>query len=313
MEKQMIVTTSKLTKSYGQVTALKEFDLQIRKGEILGIAGPNGAGKTTLFRILTGLAPAFEGEMSLFYSTEAKKIRENRKYLGAIIENPAFYANMSARENLEYLRLQRGVADKKRIDELLEIVDLKESEKQKFKDFSLGMKQRLAIASALLHRPELLILDEPTNGLDPAGIIEIRNLLKKLSRENGLSILISSHILSELENLADRFIIINRGQKVDEFTKDELQTRLQNYYEITTKQTEQAVTLLETKFHLSHYEINEDKHIQLFDLSVPISEINRVFVENGIEVTGLTHRKYHLEDLYMELTEGGAVDAKFIN
>ena len=192
---ETILEVKQLTKRYGKQLALNNFDLTVSKGEIVGIAGRNGAGKTTLFRIITGLTPEFSGSLSLFGSLDEQGALENRHFVGTIIEAPAFFPDLTAKQNLEYYRIQRNIKDQNRVDEMLALVDLADTRRKKFKEFSLGMKQRLAIALALLHRPQLLIFDEPTNGLDPTGIIQVRDLLLKLAQEEELTILVSSHIL----------------------------------------------------------------------------------------------------------------------
>lgn len=167
------------------------------------------------------------------------------------------------------------------------------------------MKQPLAIAASLLHNPELLILDEPTNGLDPSGIIEIRRLLKKLAVERQTTILISSHILNELENLATRFVIIHHGRLIEQLTKEELNLRTQNYFEIQTDNPQKAVTVIEQAFGLTNYEVDENGLILIYDLSIPLDELNEQLVKNDIRVSKLAHKKYELEALYMRLTQGG--------
>jgi ABC-2 type transport system ATP-binding protein len=306
---QAILNVQQLSKKYKQQQALDDINLTINKGEIVGLAGPNGAGKTTLFKIITGLIPQYEGAIQLFSSTNKQELVEYRKYVGAIIENPAFIPEMTAYQNMKFYQLQRGITDEEKIPALLDLVNLQDTGKKKFKNFSLGMKQRLAIAATLLHQPEFLILDEPTNGLDPSGIIEIRQLLKKLAKEKQTTIFISSHILSELENLATRFIIINHGQIIEQFTKKELQQRMQNYYEITTPTPEKALTIIEQVFQTKDYEIDEEGRIHFYAVDIPLEDINEVLVKNDVKVSQLIHKQYELESLYMNLTEGGGVDA----
>lgn len=302
-----ILEINHLSKKYNHHQALDNINLTINKGEIVGLAGPNGAGKTTLFKIITGLIPKYEGSIELFSSTNKQEVNKNRKYIGAIIENPAFIPEMTAFQNMKHYQLQRGVTDNDKIPELLKLVDLDKTGKKKFKHFSLGMKQRLAIATTLLHQPEFLILDEPTNGLDPTGIIEIRNLLKKLAHEKQTTIFISSHILSELENLATRFVIINQGQIIEQFTKEELHKRMQNYYEITTNSPEKASTVIEQAFDTKNYEVDEYGRIHFYAIEIPLEDINEMLVRNKIKVSQLIHKQYELESLYMRLTQGGEI------
>lgn len=303
MKDSIVLEVNKVSKQYGKQKALDRFSLQVKKGEIVGVAGPNGAGKTTLFRIITGMTPNYHGELQLFGSLDVTALKENRKYLGTIIEDPAFFPEMSANQNLEFYRIQRGVKNKSRIDELLKLVGLADVGNKKFKSFSLGMKQRLAIALALIHEPELLIFDEPTNGLDPSGIIQVRKLLQKLAEETNLTILVSSHILSELENLATRFVIVNHGQKIDEFTKDELQERLQSYYELRVDDNQFASQLIEKNLNTSNYEITSDGMIKLFDADIVASDIADMLVKNNIKLSHLARKSHNLEEMFINLTE----------
>lgn len=249
------------------------------------------------------MTPNYHGELQLFGSLDVTALKENRKYLGTIIEDPAFFPEMSAKQNLEFYRIQRGVKNKSRIDELLKLVGLADVGNKKFKSFSLGMKQRLAIALALIHEPELLIFDEPTNGLDPSGIIQVRKLLQKLAEETNLTILVSSHILSELENLATRFVIVNHGQKIDEFTKDELQERLQSYYELRVDDNQFASQLIEKNLNTSNYEITSDGMIKLFDADIVASDIADMLVKNNIKLSHLARKSHNLEEMFINLTE----------
>jgi len=303
-----ILKVNQLSKSYQNHVALDNINLSINKGEVVGLAGPNGAGKTTLFKIIAGLIPSYDGAVELFGQANQAEANRKRQYIGAIIENPAFIPEMTAHQNMEYHKIQRGVTNEEKITDLLELVGLSDTGKKKFKNFSLGMKQRLAIATTLLHQPEFLVLDEPTNGLDPSGIIEIRNLLKKLAKEKQTTIFISSHILSELENLASRFIIINHGQIIEQFTKDELNQRTQNYYEIHTNNPKIAATVLEQAFDTKDYEIDDEGHIQFYKIDILPEDINETLVQNNIKVSQLVHKQYELEALYMNLTEGGQAD-----
>lgn len=308
----MVLDVKQVSKKYGSQLALDHFDLQVHKGEIVGIAGPNGAGKTTLFRIITGLTPTYEGELQLFGSLDATGLRENRKFLGTIIEDPAFFPEMTARQNLEFYFIQRGLTDKSRIDKLLTLVGLADVGKKKFKSFSLGMKQRLAIALALIHEPELVIFDEPTNGLDANGIIQVRKLLQKLAREMNLTILVSSHILTELENLATRFVIINRGKKIDEFTKGELQERLQSYYEVQVDNIEKARQLLEEEWPDLKIEVGADSMMKLYASDLDISEIATLLVNNQLKLSHLARKSHNLEELFISLTEEREQDDEII-
>ncbi|MDO4670195.1 MAG: ABC transporter ATP-binding protein [Aerococcus sp.] len=303
MNQTPVLTVTDLTKRYGEQMALNHFNLSVKPGEIIGIAGPNGAGKTTLFKILTGLTPNYEGQVRLFNATTKKELQSARKYVGAIIEDPAFYPELSARQNLAIFRWQRGVVDTNRVDELLEQLELSHTGKKPVKNFSLGMKQRLAIAQSLLHRPDLLIFDEPINGLDPKAIRELRQLFHYLAHDLGATLLISSHILSELEEVCDRFVIMNHGQKLKEFSKAELATMTQDFYFLRVDQVQKAATILEEKLHTTAYEVDEKGQLRCFDLSIPPEVINQALVTNNVMVSELTVHQRQLEDLFIQLVE----------
>lgn len=305
---ETILEVKQLTKRYGKQLALNNFDLTVSKGEIVGIAGRNGAGKTTLFRIITGLTPEFSGSLSLFGSLDEQGALENRHFVGTIIEAPAFFPDLTAKQNLEYYRIQRNIKDQNRVDEMLALVDLADTRRKKFKEFSLGMKQRLAIALALLHRPQLLIFDEPTNGLDPTGIIQVRDLLLKLAQEEELTILVSSHILTELEHLATRFVIIEQGNKIDEFTKGELQERIQSYYEIRVNKPLAAINILQTAFPDAQMELDTDELIKVYDLNIPAEDFADTLFQNEFKLSHLVRKTHKLEEVFLNMIESKGSD-----
>lgn len=309
---ETILEVKQLTKRYGKQLALNNFDLTVSKGEIVGIAGRNGAGKTTLFRIITGLTPEFSGSLSLFGSLDDQGALENRHFVGTIIEAPAFFPDLTAKQNLEYYRIQRNIKDQNRVDEMLALVDLADTRRKKFKEFSLGMKQRLAIALALLHRPQLLIFDEPTNGLDPTGIIQVRDLLLKLAQEEELTILVSSHILTELEHLATRFVIIEQGNKIDEFTKGELQERIQSYYEIRVNKPLAAINILQTAFPDAQMELDTDELIKVYDLNIPAEDLADTLFQNEFKLSHLVRKTHKLEEVFLNMIESKGRDTHHV-
>lgn len=309
---ETILEVKQLTKRYGKQLALNNFDLTVSKGEIVGIAGRNGAGKTTLFRIITGLTPEFSGSLSLFGSLDEQGALENRHFVGTIIEAPAFFPDLTAKQNLEYYRIQRNIKDQNRVDEMLALVDLADTRRKKFKEFSLGMKQRLAIALALLHRPQLLIFDEPTNGLDPTGIIQVRDLLLKLAQEEELTILVSSHILTELEHLATRFVIIEQGIKIDEFTKGELQERIQSYYEIRVNKPLAAINILQTAFPDAQMELDTDELIKVYDLNIPAEDLADTLFQNEFKLSHLVRKTHKLEEVFLNMIESKGRDTHHV-
>lgn len=300
---EAILEVKQLTKRYGKQLALNNFDLTVNQGDIVGIAGRNGAGKTSFFRIVTGLTPTYSGSLSLFGSLDEQGTRENRHFVGTIIEAPAFFPDLTAKQNLEFYRIQRNVKEKERVQEMLELVGLADTQRKKFKEFSLGMKQRLAIALALLHQPQLLIFDEPTNGLDPTGIIQVRELLIKLAKEENLTILVSSHILSELEHLATRFVVIEQGNKIDEFTKEELQEKIQSFYEIKVDKPLQAINLLQNHFDAAKMDLGNDQTIRVYELSILAEDIADLLVNNGFKLSHLVRKTHNLEEVFLNMIQ----------
>ena len=219
-----IIQTYQLTKRFKEQEVIKSLDFLVKKGEICALIGKNGAGKSTLFKILSGQIMPTSGEIQLF-GKSGKEIEDAKKRMGFMIETPTFFPDFTTVQNLEYFRIQRGVVDKKRIYEVLEIVGLENEKKKRFRDYSMGMRQQLGIALCLLSNPDCLVLDEPINSLDVEGIMEIRKLLKKLNQEKQVTIFISSHILTELKLLATRFVFIKNGVIVDDLSKETLEEK----------------------------------------------------------------------------------------
>lgn len=302
---ESVLEVSQLTKIYKKQRALDSFDLSVSRGEIVGIIGPNGAGKSTLLRSIVGLTPASEKNIQLFGSVDYEALLTNRHFVGALIEAPAFVDNMSAKKNMIHYALQRKVKNRARINEVLSLVGLDKTGNKKVKNFSLGMKQRLAIALTLLHDPDLLILDEPINGLDPAGIIHVRELLLKLNREKNMTILISSHILSELEHLATRFVFVNKGRKVADISSQELAHQASTYYQVQTTDNAKALDFLGQWLGQDKVAADGKDLISIYDLEVPLPEIAKRLVNEGFELLFLGSHKNDLESVFLNLTEGG--------
>ena len=302
---ESVLEVSQLTKIYKKQRALDSFDLSVSRGEIVGIIGPNGAGKSTLLRSIVGLTPASEKNIQLFGSVDYEALLTNRHFVGALIEAPAFVDNMSAKKNMIHYALQRKVKNRARIDVVLTLVGLDKTGNKKVKNFSLGMKQRLAIALTLLHDPDLLILDEPINGLDPAGIIHVRELLLKLNREKNMTILISSHILSELEHLATRFVFVNKGRKVADISSQELAHQASTYYQVQTTDNAKALDFLGQWLGQEKVAADGKDLIAIYDLEVPLPEIAKRLVNEGFELLFLGSHKNDLESVFLNLTEGG--------
>ena len=306
--KEVILKTYNITKKYGNQVAVNNVNMTIKKGEIYGFIGQNGAGKTTLIRLITGLIHKTGGEIELLGATGEAELNKSRTMVGSLIETPSFYTNMTARENLEVSRLVRNIPGKKCIDEVLELVGLRDIEKKKVKNFSLGMRQRLGIANALMGNPKLLILDEPINGLDPMGIVEIRELLKKINKEKDMTILISSHILSELSELATTYGIISNGKLIEEITAEELAEKCRQYIDLKVDDTSRAVTLLERELGISDYEVLEDKKIKVFSNLENIGEVNSILSKSGVIVESISIKGENLEEYFMNKI-GGVLNA----
>lgn len=300
-----IIKAKGLTKKYPKCTALQKVNLEIKRGEIYGLVGANGAGKTTLLKILAGQIFASKGEFTLFGACEKKEQENQRKRLGALIENPGFYPQMTIEQNMEFYRLQKGVPGKQIVEDTLKTVGLWEVRNKKGKTLSLGMKQRLGLAIALLGEPELLFLDEPANGLDPAGIIEMRNLLKKLNREKNITIVISSHILSELEHLATVYGFLDKGKMLEQISAKALHEKCGDYLELKVSDAEKYTMLLEKQLQHTSYLVLEGGMVQIFDMKFDRETYSALAGENGIGILAMNMKQNSLEDYYMNLTKGG--------
>lgn len=306
--KEVVLKTYNITKKYGEQLAVDNVNMTIKKGDIYGFIGQNGAGKTTLIRLITGLIHKSGGEIELLGANEENELNKARTMVGSLIETPSFYTNMTARENLEVSRLVRSIPGKKCIDEVLELVGLKDVEKKKVKNFYLGMRQRLGIANALMGNPKLLILDEPINGLDPMGIVEIRELLKKINKEKDMTILISSHILSELSELATTYGIISNGKLIEEITAKQLSEKCRQYIDLKVDDTARAVILLERELGISDYEVLEDSNIKVFSNLDNVGEVNSLLSRSGIIVESISVKGENLEEYFMNKV-GGVLNA----
>lgn len=296
---EYVIETENLTKKYKDKTVVNNINMKVEKGKIYGLLGKNGAGKTTTMRMLLNMAEKTSGKIMLFGN-----IPDNSTYrkIGSIIETPGFYENLTAEENLKIISKIRGNYSKENIDEILTSVSLDDNNK-KYRDFSLGMKQRLGIAAAIMHNPELLILDEPINGLDPIGIKKIRHLLKRLSRENATTILISSHILSEIENLADIIGVMDNGQLITELTKDELNSQLNKSVIFEVSDPNKSEMILESiGLHKGRdYKTKKPDTIYLYSNLDLRDRINEIFVKNGIKVKGIIPCEENLEEYFTRI------------
>lgn len=302
--KDVILKTYNITKKYGNQIAVNNVNMTIKKGEIYGFIGQNGAGKTTLIRLITGLIHKTNGDIELLGASSENELNKARTMIGSLIETPSFYNNMTARENLEVSRRIRNIPGNKCVDEVLELVGLKNIEKKKVKNFSLGMKQRLGIANAIMGNPRLLILDEPINGLDPMGIVEIRELLKKINKEKDMTILISSHILSELSELATTYGIISNGKLIEEITSQELKEKCRKYIDLKVDDTSRAVIILERKLGIDDYQVLANKKIKVFSNLDNVGEVNSILSNSGIIVESIGVKGENLEEYFMNVIGG---------
>ncbi|ADK13725.1 MULTISPECIES: ABC transporter ATP-binding protein [Clostridium] len=297
-----ILKTYNLTKEFKHFCAVKNLNIHIKKGDIYGFLGQNGAGKTTTIRMIMGLIKPTSGEIELFSEkTSNRKVLER---IGSMIEYPGFYPNLTAGENLEIHRRMMGVQGKNCIDETLKVVGISDVKNKKVKEFSLGMKQRLGIARALLHHPEFLILDEPTNGLDPIGIKEIRELIIDLCKKQGITFLISSHILSEVQQMANKIGIIHKGELLEEISYDELQRRNRHYINIKVNNDKKASFILEEKLGIKDYVIWGKNNFRVYEKLQEISNINKALVSNDLLVDEICLKVDSLEDYFIKLTGG---------
>lgn len=301
--KEVILKTKALSKKYRNFTALNNADMTVYKGDIYGLIGRNGAGKTTAMKIITGLSEKTSGEFELFSKKGAEAENEKRR-IGCLIENPAFFGGLTAYQNLKYYVLQKGIVDMNQIDEVLSLVNLTEVKHKKFRKFSLGMKQRLGIAFALLDNPDLIILDEPINGLDPIGISELRETFHKLNTERGITFIISSHILSELYVTANRFLIIERGNVVKEISKEELDRECMRCISVKTDDVKTTAVILENELNISDYKAIDNSEIRIYDENILPETLNRVLIKNDINVLSIYETGISLED-YFKLVVGG--------
>lgn len=302
MEK--IVEIQHLSKKFGQQLALDDITLTIRKGEVYGLIGKNGAGKTTLIKIITQLIQASSGQVALFHSSTKKEWTQALKRVGSVIETPVAHNHMSAKQNLLYYCKARHIANpEKVIAETLDYVGLSDTGSKKFRDFSLGMKQRLGIAIAMLSKPDLLILDEPINGLDPVGIKEFRQMVQRLNEELGMTIIISSHILSELYLVATKFGIIDKGRLIREITKNEFEEQSQDYIVLKTKQLALASQLIQDQLHHRLKVVDASGEIHIFGQAHDIKTIVKELVLKDIDVDEIYYARQDLEEFFTNLVE----------
>ncbi len=302
---EIVLKTHNLTKRYKNKAAVDNISIGVQKGDIYGLIGRNGAGKTTLIRMVTALTVPDGGEIQLFGATGESALGIARKRIGCVVEIPALYPNLSAEQNLEYYRILRGITDKGVVKSSLKKVGLTDTGNKRFKNFSLGMKQRLGIALALLNNPDFIILDEPINGLDPMGIVEMRETFKELNKEHGITLMISSHILNELSLIANRYGIINNGKLIKELTNDELSEQCQKSIMVKVDDTAKSATIIETVLKTNKYKVVRNNEIRIYDYLNNPAEVNYQLVSNGIRVSNVSEIGENLEDYFIWLVGEG--------
>ena len=296
-----VLKTQNLTKHYGEKVAVDSVSIEIEKGDIFGLIGQNGAGKTTFMKMIMSLIKPSSGSIELFGETE--NLKDVRSRIGSVIETPVLFSNLSAVQNLDYYCRQRGLTDKNRSHECLEIVGLTDTGKKKYNQFSLGMKQRLGLAVAILSHPEFLVLDEPTNGLDPMGIIEMRNLIKRLGEE-GVTILVSSHILSELAQMANKYAIIHNGCLIKNITHAQLQEECSQALAITVDDSAKAAAILEQQLGIKKHKQISPIEIHVYEYLDEPAKINTLLIQNGIQISAATQVGDNLEEYFAKAIGG---------
>ncbi len=302
---EVLLRTSSLTKRFKEQTAVNEVSIEIQRGDIYGFIGRNGAGKTTFLKMISGLSFPTKGKIEIF-GKDCERYPQLFSRLGVLIESPGLIGNMTAFENIKAKCLAYGINDKNYILELLELVGLSDTGKKKIKNFSLGMKQRLGIALALVGNPDILVLDEPINGLDPQGIVEVRDTILKLNREKNITIIISSHILEELSKIATKYAIINNGVLIQMLTKEELFERCTERIEIETSQIKQVCAILEEKLKIYDYKVISTQKVYVFEKIQDSGLINMTLASNGILVNSLKVTSDDLETYFINLTGGAS-------
>lgn len=303
-----IIETHHLKKVYKDKAVVNDINIHVEKGVIYGFVGPNGAGKSTLMKMLLNLVKPDFGEILIFGNQVTPNNFEMLKRIGSIIENPYFYEKLTARQNLDLHCEYMGYHNKNHIEKVLEYVGLVKDADKKITQYSLGMKQRLAIARSILTKPELLILDEPINALDPEGILEMRDLFRRLNTDYGTTIFISSHILSEVEQIADRIGIIQDGKLMKEISMSDVHKYLTNYIEADVDNIELAGYVLEHELGIRDFKIVSENDIEIYDLRKNVKEISAALVQNGIGINGIGRRQNSLEDYFFQITRTKAVE-----
>ncbi|HBZ04056.1 MAG TPA: bacitracin ABC transporter ATP-binding protein [Lachnospiraceae bacterium] len=300
----VILETRNLTKKYRNQVALDNVNITLKKNHIYGFIGENGAGKSTFMKLIAGLTFPTSGEITLMGETDKGAIEKKRKAVGTMIEGPYLYPNYSVRQNVEIQRMLVGNPDKSVTDKVIEMVELEDQAKKKAKKLSMGMKQRLGIAMAMIGNPRFLILDEPINGLDPKNIVTLRNMLKKINEEKECTIFVSSHILSELYLLATDFIFIHKGRIIETTTHEGLEEKCSQYILVKDSDIPETVTILEKHFPDISYKVVSDDTVKIYGKSDMKAELSGYLMQAGIVISELSEKEMSLEEYFMSITGG---------
>ncbi|MFM9279327.1 ATP-binding cassette domain-containing protein [Paenibacillus jiagnxiensis] len=300
-----MIRTRNLTKQFGGSTVISGVNMTVKEREIYGFLGSNGAGKTTVMRMLLNLIKPTEGEIELFGERLTVGATKPFKRIGHIIETPVFYENLTGQRNLELHCEYMGVHNPKMIQEALELVQLSSARNKPVHQYSLGMKQRLGIARAVSTKPELLILDEPINGLDPNGILEMRSLFKRLRDEYRITLLISSHILGEIEQIANTIGVINSGRLIEEISMEQIRGTQTEYVEIITPNVNRAAYVLEHVLNIRNFKVSGDKLLKIYDMKLSQSELSRQLITHEVPIEAINRRSRSLEEYFLETARGG--------
>ncbi|WP_034451898.1 ABC transporter ATP-binding protein [Butyrivibrio sp. AE2032] len=300
----VIFEARNLTKKYKEQYALNDVSISLKKNRIYGFIGENGAGKSTLMKIMAGLIFPTSGEMTFMGETDPAAIEQKRKSTGTMIEGPYLYPGYSVRQNVELQRILVGNPDESATDRVIELVGLEDSKKKKAKKLSMGMKQRLGIAMAMVGNPRFLILDEPINGLDPKNIVTLRGMLKKINEDNDCTIFVSSHILSELYLLATDFIFIHKGKIIETLTHEQLEEKCSQFILIRNSNIPETVTILEKHFPGTAYKVETDDTVKVFGSSAIMPELSGYLMKAGIVISELAEKEMSLEEYFISITGG---------
>ena len=301
-----VIETKQVTKAYGSLLALDHVNIHVKRGSIYGLVGDNGSGKSTLLKLLAGHSYATEGEIQIFGKYGEKELECTRKKIGCMIEQPGFFPNMTVEQILKYYCIQKGIPDRKKVDKMVKLMGITEKRNSKCRNLSMGQKQRLGLAIAMMGEPQLLVLDEPINGLDPSGIIEFRNLLHRLNEEKNITILLSSHILSELQQIATVYGFLSKGILIEEISSHALLEKCSDCIEITVSDVEKYSVLLEKNSPKETFKVLPENNISIYRPQEKAEDHSKLASKNGIYITGMRTIQSSLEDYYMELKKRGA-------